>query len=59
LILFTSIPSVLASIACIIGDGGIQQGMKEPLCQTQGFLLDMYVQTSSGFKWGAKLTLSC
>jgi hypothetical protein len=59
LILFTSISSALASIACIMGDDGIQQGMKDPLCQTQGFLLDMYVEIYSGSKWRAKLTLSC
>lgn len=38
-----SIANVGASIACLIGYAGIQAGDSSALCQTQAFLLEMYV----------------
>ncbi|KAK0657011.1 hypothetical protein B0T16DRAFT_50373 [Cercophora newfieldiana] len=44
-ILFASIANVGASIACLIGYEGILAGDASPLCQIQGFLLEMFMQS--------------
>ncbi|KAL2262222.1 hypothetical protein VTK26DRAFT_2103 [Humicola hyalothermophila] len=44
-ILFASIANVGASIACLIGYAGIMAGDSSALCQAQGFLLEMFMQS--------------
>ncbi|KAL2136204.1 hypothetical protein VTI74DRAFT_5082 [Chaetomium olivicolor] len=44
-ILFASIANVGASIACLIGYAGILAGDLSALCQTQAFLLEMFMQS--------------
>lgn len=44
-ILFASIANVGASIACLIGYDGILAGDGSALCQIQGFLLEMFMQS--------------
>ncbi|CAM1506028.1 Fc.00g056690.m01.CDS01 [Cosmosporella sp. VM-42] len=44
-IIFASIANVGASIACLIGQGGILMGEESALCQAQAFLLEMFMQS--------------
>ncbi|KAK0632721.1 hypothetical protein B0T14DRAFT_504965 [Immersiella caudata] len=44
-ILFASIANVGASAACLIGYDGIVAGDESALCQIQGFLLEMFMQS--------------
>ncbi|KAK4098580.1 hypothetical protein N658DRAFT_431714 [Parathielavia hyrcaniae] len=44
-IFFASIANVGASIACLIGYSGILAGEESALCQTQAFLLEMFMQS--------------
>ncbi|KAH8890440.1 hypothetical protein GQ53DRAFT_591127, partial [Thozetella sp. PMI_491] len=44
-ILFASIANVGASTACLIGYSGVLAGDGSPLCQVQGFLLEMFMQS--------------
>lgn len=44
-ILCASIANLGASIACLIGYAGIIAGLDSALCQTQAFMLEMYVTT--------------
>ncbi|KAK4129084.1 family A G protein-coupled receptor-like protein [Parathielavia appendiculata] len=44
-IFFASIANVGASIACLIGYSGILAGEESVLCQTQAFLLEMFMQS--------------
>ena len=41
-IVFKSMANAGAAIACIIALDGIQLGRTSPLCQLQGFMLEMY-----------------
>ena len=41
-IAFASVANAGAAVACIIGSDGLHQGAASPLCQLQGFLLEMY-----------------
>jgi hypothetical protein len=43
LIFYASFANLGADIACLIGYFGIIEGPSSPLCQFQGFLLEMYV----------------
>lgn len=40
-IAFASVSNAGAAVACIIGSDGFLQGETSPLCQLQGFLLEM------------------
>ncbi|OIW34663.1 family A G protein-coupled receptor-like protein [Coniochaeta ligniaria NRRL 30616] len=44
-ILFASIANVGASTACLIGYDGLNAGYDSALCQVQGFLLEMFMQS--------------
>ncbi|KAK1832634.1 hypothetical protein QBC39DRAFT_433187 [Podospora conica] len=44
-IAFASVSNAGAAVACIIGSDGLHQGESSPLCQLQGFLLEMFVQS--------------
>ncbi|KAH8905256.1 family A G protein-coupled receptor-like protein [Coniochaeta sp. PMI_546] len=44
-ILFASIANVGASTACLIGYDGLNAGYESALCQVQGFLLEMFMQS--------------
>ncbi|KAK3901019.1 hypothetical protein C8A05DRAFT_45258 [Staphylotrichum tortipilum] len=44
-IFFASIANVGASVACLIGYAGIRAGDPSALCQTQAFLLEMFMQS--------------
>ena len=40
-IVFASVANAFSAIACIIAYDGIRLGQSSPLCQLQGFLLEM------------------
>lgn len=42
-LLFASIANAGAGVACLIGFDGLRAGVNSALCQTQAFLLEMYV----------------
>lgn len=42
-LLFASIANAGAGVACLIGFDGLRAGINSALCQTQAFLLEMYV----------------
>ncbi|KAK1759005.1 G coupled receptor like-protein [Echria macrotheca] len=44
-IVFASIANAGAAIGCIIAYDGIRAGLTSPLCQLQGFLLEMFIQS--------------
>ncbi|KAI1333207.1 hypothetical protein F5Y16DRAFT_407154 [Xylariaceae sp. FL0255] len=44
-IVFASFSNLGASIACLIGYSGILEGSNSPLCQAQGFLFELFMQS--------------
>lgn len=55
-ILFASVANVGASVACLIGYSGIEQGDRTSLCQTQAFLLETFMQSDS--YWSLAMALN-
>ncbi|KAK4112822.1 hypothetical protein N656DRAFT_675842, partial [Canariomyces notabilis] len=43
LIIYSCFGTGLAAISCLIGNDGAKQGLASPLCQTQGFLLEVFM----------------
>ncbi|KAK3352849.1 hypothetical protein B0T25DRAFT_195271 [Lasiosphaeria hispida] len=46
-LVFASVANAGAAIACIIAYDGIWQGQASPLCQVQGFLFQMFLQSDT------------
>ncbi|SPN96595.1 related to G protein coupled receptor like protein [Cephalotrichum gorgonifer] len=44
-LLFASVANAGASVACLIGFDGLRAGVDSALCQTQAFLLEMFMQS--------------
>ncbi|KKA29782.1 hypothetical protein TD95_005190 [Thielaviopsis punctulata] len=44
-ILYASFANAGASVACVIGYDGLKSGVESSLCQTQAFLLEMFMQS--------------
>lgn len=46
LVFFASFGNVVTNIATLISTSGVEAGVKSPLCQTQAFIIQMYVFSS-------------